>query len=525
MQNELSQTFYHWLSQLKIPVSFSYIHKKLLSHPDYPSMLAFTDILDDLSIDNAVYVVDRSAWNDLPFPFLAHTPKNGGQFILVQKNDPALMQKGGALEHWEGIGLFAERPEGWTNKEIDKINRGQRVRKNTTISIFVMLLVLSLLTVDNTSPVKQVLLLVATFLGVGLSLMILQKELGVPGKLVQKLCGSNKEYSCDNVLLSHGSKLLDWFSWTDAGVIFFTVFLLLITRQNVLVPAFSVAAVPFVFFSLYYQWRVIRKWCRLCLLTLFVLSVQFVLQIPAIGELSNTIPPLAAFAEAAFVLLLVSSLWLAFLRPLIQDKKKLEEDNYVLQRFRNNTNIFRSMLGLQRRVDTQPWEHDLQLGDSHAATQIVVACSLYCGPCANAHDVLHELAIAKGIGVTVRFSINPEMKEDRRTVAVTYLLQVLNGRSIEYKRKALHDWYKHMDADKFRQQYPLEDPVDVGSILTMHGNWNRDAAIVHTPTIFINGREMPEEYAFTDLLALIKPNEVAQAADIPDRLLPEDASI
>ncbi len=518
MHDELSLTFHSWLSQLNIPVSLSYVRKKFLSHSDYPSMAAFTDILDDLSIDNAVYVVDGSNWSELPFPFLAHTSKNGGQFILVQKDDAGMLQKGGKLEHWEGVGLFAEKPSGWVNAEVDRINKGQRLKRNTVLLLSCLLLGLAFLSIGNDLTWQQVFLFLTSIAGFGLAVLILQKELGVSNVFMQKLCGGD-ESSCSDVIMSEGSKPAKWFRWTDAGIVFFAAFLLLALRNNPVLPIMSTAALPFLFFSVYYQWRVVKKWCALCLLTLFVLAVQFAVQVPAIRVLATGLPSVSFFAEAGFVLLMIASLWLMAFRPLLKDNKMQEEENYVLQRFKNNSNLFKSLLGLQRKVDVRPWRHDLQLGNPGAATQILVACSLYCGPCANAHDVLHELVVARDVGLTIRFSIRPDLKDDRRTIAVEYMLQLLEGKSAEYKRKALHDWYQHMNLDMFKQQYPLEEVVDVDTALTDHGNWSSQVKITHTPTIFINGSEMPEEYMFADLLMLIRNNEVVEPVGTEDQAL------
>ena len=59
MSRQLENLIASWLHHLKIPISSQYIKEKLLSHPDYPSLLSITDTLDEMGIDNAALVVDN----------------------------------------------------------------------------------------------------------------------------------------------------------------------------------------------------------------------------------------------------------------------------------------------------------------------------------------------------------------------------------------------------------------------------------------------------------------------------------
>lgn len=198
----------------------------------------------------------------------------------------------------------------------------------------------------------------------------------------------------------------------------------------------------------------------------------------------------------------------------MQNNKELTDRNFSLLRFKNNPDTFKALLQQQRRVDVTPFDDDLQLGNPEAGVQIMVACNPYCGPCARAHEALHKLAEKENIGLTVRFAIKTEHKEDKRLQAVKYILRLLYNATIEYKRRVLHDWYHLMDLEKFREKYPLSENRNLEEVLRLHEQWADESEIKGTPTIFINGYEKPKQYRADDfkfiLRSIVNDNTVTQ---------------
>jgi hypothetical protein len=209
-----------------------------------------------------------------------------------------------------------------------------------------------------------------------------------------------------------------------------------------------------------------------------------------------------ALVLSAVVFTLAAISWL-YIKSLLKERKKTSEKMYALQRFKNNQAVFTSLLFRQPVVDTTPWEGDLQLGDPKAPLQLLVACSPYCGPCAQAHFFLHSYLEKKQTGLTIRFAIDTEKREERKTQAVIWLLQLLAGTDQDYKRKVLHDWYTIVDLDKFKNMYPLEQQCNMEDQLFCLKQWNEKVKISFTPTIFINGHQLPPQYSVYDLAAFI----------------------
>jgi hypothetical protein len=72
MATTLNTTLHNWLTELKIPVSKSYLKQQLQSHPDYPSLLSITDTLNELCIDNTAIQIEKEILPEIPTPFIAH---------------------------------------------------------------------------------------------------------------------------------------------------------------------------------------------------------------------------------------------------------------------------------------------------------------------------------------------------------------------------------------------------------------------------------------------------------------------
>lgn len=101
-------------------------------------------------------------------------------------------------------------------------------------------------------------------------------------------------------------------------------------------------------------------------------------------------------------------------------------------------------------------------------------------------------------------------------------MQVMDGKGVNDKRRIIKDWYEVMDMEKFKMKYLLaeidsaESNIETtGSVngspspwvkagLGLHEQWTETAKIEFTPTIFINGFQLPKQYNAGDIKMLIR---------------------
>jgi hypothetical protein len=525
MAVRIEDTVAAWLTALKINVSKAYLSQQLQSHTDYPSMASITDTLDELSIENTAMVIDKDNFHQVPVPFLAHSDVEGGQFILITDVKKQFTDNPALSFDLDGICLLADNAKEWYHTENELWLAKQKRKKYTMLIGCIIAILLSIMAVFNRFSPVSIALFIISLSGLCVAILIVRHELGFSDKVVDDLCHVNKNTDCDIVINSNGSKLTAWFSFSDAGVIYFVSFLLLfiisfsgnVSEKSSLLPIFSAAIIPFTFFSLYYQKVIVKKWCTLCLLTVTILWLQFAFLFNDLVHFDLNIVPLSNLSFTVFLFTVVSLVWILVVKPALEKNKEFTERIYSLQRFKNDPEIFTTLLMEQRKVDVDPFEYDLQLGNATAPLQLMVACNPYCGPCAVAHEILHDMAEKNDIGLTVRFTVKVANTEDKKTKAVAAIIETCQSLQIETQqtgmdkkqelcgaiRQVIYNWFKWMNYDQFIKKYNPAKEINNSSILKFHEDWLKNNNIKRTPSLFINGYEMPKQYTISDFQKIV----------------------
>ncbi|MBL7724312.1 MAG: vitamin K epoxide reductase family protein [Chitinophagaceae bacterium] len=505
-----------WLSRIGMRVSRTLIYKQVRSHPDYPSLLAVTETLDYLGIRNVAFVSDKETIADVPSPFLASFSGEAAGLLIIDEVKDLEKRYPGFYQQWSGVVITVQKDSGWRNEENEQsLRQDYEIRKKlyAAVTVLSILVVTAFLII----PVWKFIVLTSLSLaGILIAAMIISRELGIVSILPDKFCG--RAGDCDAVIQSGKSKPVLGFSWGDVGLIWFSAhfyglilaaftgtFSGLITLQSYL----AIGSLFFLPYSLYYQWLIKKKWCRLCLLTLGVLVLHAsVLLLPVLSGNEWLVPDLTMGLFYFSIIVLSTLLWMAARHLLISGRNKSEEILHGM-RFRRNGDVFAALLEKQRNIDAAVWADDIQLGNPEARLQLLVACNPYCIPCAAFHELLHRLIITKNkeAGLIVRFAINHKDKDDKRTKAAGYLLEVIlckaknvSGMNAHVAAEVIADWYKVMDLERFRKQYPLDLITETGALPDKHGIWAVNNRITHTPSLFINGKEAPSYYDRRDLL-------------------------
>ncbi len=508
-----------WLSLLNISVSYSLVKRQLKSHPEYPSLVSITDTLDWLGIENMAVEIEKDQLHEISTPFLAYLSGDEGEFVIVENRNDLEKTYPGFYEKWNGVVVAAEKTRGWRHPENDEILRKDR---NAAINRYVLtglflIVVLSAIFL-NTSLTNTGLILVA-LAGSFISMLIVSKELGIENKIADQVCGD--EGNCDKVIQSKSIKLPFGISFSDMGIVWFSsllvtsilsVFAGINASVTAIIAVLSLAVIPFSIFSVYYQWQVAKKWCRLCLITITLLWIQFAILLTPLLNLGWNSVSLEGILYTGTTLLLVVAVWFPVKSLWKQNKINADELAEALK-FKRNESVFLALLEKKRRVDITPWERDLQLGNAFAPVQIMVACNTYCSPCAKTHKKLHDLLerYNEKTGLTIRFTLDAENKEDKRTQAVQHILGHIDQYTVTmtdeekaiYSRQVLHEWFLMMDHEKFIAKYPCNGKIDADNILRMHQEWIHKSEIAFTPTVFINGFEIPSQYTIDDLPGLM----------------------
>ena len=507
-----------FLVSLGVPVSEKYVRKIIASHPDFPSLLSIADTLQRLGIDHAVGRIEKETLAELPYPYLLPIDKGRGDILLIKSKQDLVKHKND-LEQWSGIVLQAEPPK----KTIDYTNHElflkERRSRQYAIALLALLAILLLFPFFTSFSGLEFTLLITSLAGAVVGYFIFAKEVGVTYTLVDAFCNPGKAAinSCDTLLKADISLLGIKFS--DAVLTYFIFQALALGFVQALPQAtigfttvlawLSVVTLPIMLFSLYYQYFVAKAWCRLCLMVVGILAIQLFVFAMGYFNSSAYLPGNVSFAPAIVLAVLFAVIGLAVLlvKSMIEHGNQLSAVGVNGNRVKHNASVFTYLLEQQKKIDMQPFEAEMILGNPDAPVKIMMVSNLYCNPCKLKHAVVDQLVAMYPDKVSVAFRF---VKSGRDVESVGHLLgywhQAIHGKEGESQKTSdlMHDWFEIWDLQKFMKKYPvIPNDAEVEKLETQHYAWIEETEVNQTPTFFINGYEMPKEYLIDDLLAMV----------------------
>jgi protein-disulfide isomerase len=142
------------------------------------------------------------------------------------------------------------------------------------------------------------------------------------------------------------------------------------------------------------------------------------------------------------------------------------------------------------------------LGNANGKLKVLKVCNPYCTPCAKGHRLLNTLLESdEEISLQIIFSTTRD-ESHRTNTAVRHFLSLAEMKNSKLLKSALDDWYltEKKDYTLFDKKYPLSSSKDeINKQIESMNNWCELNEITYTPTYFVNGFRLPEEYEIADL--------------------------
>lgn len=520
MKKGLKQTIELFLLNNNITFNKEELHLQLLSHPYFPSVNAITDLFDHFKIENVAAELPKevSIITELPSSFLAHIKENGIEKIVLvikKKYDleivydsktKKLLSYKEFVNLWTGIVVAIEKNDNENSIE----NNSKSILKTGAIVSFALLTVTSLFL--NPLNIAGFSYLLISSIGFYISILLVQKELGLHSKSLDKFCESSKNNSCDDVLNSKGALVFNTFKLSDVGIVYFSGIILTLLIVNItgfntkflFLSSLSVISTLFIPYSIYYQWRIIKKWCPLCLMVLGVLVMQASISLPFL-ELESFI-----FSNE-LILVSFSFLFLSLVWAELKSGYKKKQEFDVLQlehyKFKRNSNLFTTALKSSNKKEmTIAGINEISLGNKNAKLKIVLVTNPKCFFCKEAHQVFHE--ILKGrkedIQLIIRFNINTSnLKSNQGLEISNQLLEIYNNQNEGKILEALDEIYSDIEPETWLQKWKSTTSLNHISDLKKAKEWCTNNKVNFTPAVFINGYLFPKEYNKKDITFFI----------------------
>jgi uncharacterized membrane protein len=508
------------LESLKVPFTGKFLKEKILTHPQYPSLLSLSDTLEEYGVESVAAKLGPDRLDELPLPGIVQVSLANGAFFnvitAVSENMVSVFDEKGKqkdisrldfLKMWTGVSLLAEAKEDAAEPEIGQKIRDRRIiRGLVALGVVSLLLWLGLGLVENGSSGLFLFYFLLKLLGLSISGIQLWYQQDRENPTLQKFCSGVKSVDCNSVLDSKAFQLLDGrinpsmlaFAYFLAGLI---IWVSLGLSSSAFLGWLSLATIPVVFYSFYYQAMVIKKWCRFCLLIQAVLVMEVIAVISGefwIGGLSISA---IGFFTFLFTGIILGGVWI---KPLLEYQNELYKAKRDHGKLKTNKQLFQAALTQSKKIKERPDGLGILIKGKQAKHQVIKVCNPYCGPCSQAHPFLESLYDNGNIDLQILFT--PARDDEQKEKTTRHFLAIAEKENQEITRQALDDWYggKSKEYAQFATKYPMNGELNQQEEkVKLMEDWCNRENIAYTPTLFINGYELPKEYNVEDLKYLL----------------------
>ena len=513
-----------FIKQLKIPITSKEIFRKLPWQPDYPSLQSVKTFLGQINVESIIIEADKEKLFDMPQTMLCHfNNSDGGEFRTVIKHNPThitvltmnnveetfSLQK--FLSSWSGIVLLAEKNEYSGSKKFKSENRLSFFEDAYfyLIPTFIFLSTALLLFFNSNnasaySIAKIVSIYILEWLGLMLSILILKNSVDGENNLLDKLCfKTEKNKDCNNLFTSKGAFLLG-VSLSEFGFVWFAsiaIYTLFVPQGIYFLCLLFCLALVILPYSLFYQWRIAKQWCAICLLVMAIIFAQSIIGFSFIytkESLNISISDILYFAVSMGI---VSLFWFTVKQSAYMQKPfEMAETNY------HNLKYKRKIFDLIQQ-DNTPLLFDNQCGiiqynNPEVVNNLILVVSLSCNPCSNAFKSLNKITRNE---TKINNKIIISCPNDAKNVyhkATSILFGIYKNQGIHEFENALDFWYfsAQKDFNKFSKKYS-ESNIDsrYENEISEMFQWNIKNNILFTPTWYINEKELDEKYNIEDI--------------------------
>lgn len=517
---------------LAVPVVQTALARQLQNHPDYPSLAALHDVLQLYKIeaialkDCNLQALDQTAKGFLVqvkfsgeselFAYIYQLTDHDVYWYNPKKHRTETISREEFSKLFTGYAMLFDASD-ISYEHRNKIHRSkeiitQIIEHSLLLAIPVMsILCIGVYTLFYDSEHKWFTICYTLLLLIGFmtGMLLLLYEYNQYSPVVSSFCSISRKTNCAAVLQSKASKVVG-IPWTVIGTSYFMGILLAMLvswfSESVIYCAvwLHLFTIPYIFYSFYYQFRKVRQWCPLCI------CVQVILLLLLACAIGGNIYGHSPFSYIGFLILsvclVISFAVLYLLWNLSQQYKLRLHIERSLIRLKYNKEVFSALLHKEEQIEMPTNDCGIVLGNPHGSIHIVKVCNPYCSHCAAAQQVLQELVSRNpDVKLQMIFAVDPNSEYYKNTPVDLFLSLYYEQADME---AVLSEWYasKDKNLDVFKSKHPTSGQTDAKFIMETAAkmfHFCQQMKIKETPTIFINGYQLPEIYHVIDLLYFI----------------------
>lgn len=508
-----------------IRIAKSDVSYALRNHPDYPSLLSICDILQDLGIPSkGLYLKCKQDCISITEPWIAQIESGETTLFAIVylcTEDKVtwwnpISRKVESISYSDFIASFTgyilavsiEKKHRVIEKQ-KSIQRKNLKPSNLLLLSFLLvlfLLICPMLYIGQGNRVISLLLCFFYMIGGSISMILMFIEEQQVHSAFNRICHIGANVSCSSVVSSPASRILG-VSTATLGLTYFLGMLLWLTiySYNCTITALTswlhllITPLPFIF--IYYQYRVIRKWCPLCLivqLTILLVLATYLFSTEFLSGFSfDVIQPylftgLICFT-LSFCLGVTLNAWL-----------KTKHRKYVLQKQMKqllyDKEVFYTLLQKEHWTSPPPSSLGIFQGNINGNMHVVMVCNPYCSPCAKTHSIISSLLDNND---NIKLQIIFFTKNNSNTRSIVSCFLSLYGKGKIQASDFLDKWYseENMTLEQFSKLYNIDNKnlTENEAMIEQMNEWCYIEGVKYTPTIYLDGYKLPTMYDAEDV--------------------------
>jgi hypothetical protein len=513
------------LKKLGVKVTSLTIKKYIKSKPEKNSLLSMSQALTKWKVANSAYHIKIQDIYLIPCPFVAKISSKEYHFAVVDRISDAGITFCGRdqktytyglskfSKYFEGVVLAAESDDNSGELNYQKKRMAELIGNMRLPLFFLMVftcLTTSLLLYSSyfTSANWRILILTATkSMGLCTCILLVAESMQYNNSLTRKLCHFDT-VDCVRIIRSAGAKILGGaISWSELGLLYFSSsFLLLIFRPGSpqmlhFLSLVGMICLPYTFYSIYYQGVIIKKWCLLCCLVQLIFWLEALLLLPFISN-GKTIYSIKDLASITLCVAFPIACW-AFIKPFLSKNKQADDMAEAMTKYLYNNALFEKILQQQPRHSLPDDSYSIILAGSGAENKVTIVLNPFCAHCAETYEEICEIYDQMvNIELKVLFVTNdrPGLQEisvikDILSINLTQSTQVIT---------ALRSWFNLQNYQRWSRLCEISSHEQIiDEMLTEQQAWCKRENIISTPTILVNGYELPDAYSIESLPGLL----------------------
>jgi thiol-disulfide isomerase/thioredoxin len=167
-----------------------------------------------------------------------------------------------------------------------------------------------------------------------------------------------------------------------------------------------------------------------------------------------------------------------------------------------NESVFVAVLKEQPFYSVNKTNSHILFGNPEANLLITILTNPYCSPCAKMHKRIERFLSKMGDKVCIQYIFSffdNDLKYSNYVLAGAFF-----DKSIGDKAAIFNEWFSTgvIDEASFYSKYKVDiDSEDVKNEIVLHDQWKENTKLNSTPTILVNGYQLPRMYKIEDLLS------------------------